>query len=109
MTTVHVSFDQKVYDVKINSQLHHRIGKEISDAWSPRKIVLLTDSHVGPLYLTDTQKQLEQAGFDVLPLQVPAGETSKSLVVAGELISQMAEAGFTRGDGLIALVSDVAI
>ncbi|ADG41500.1 MULTISPECIES: 3-dehydroquinate synthase [Leuconostoc] len=103
MTTVHVSFDNKTYDVKINSQLHHRIGKEIADVWSPRKVALITDSHVGPLYLIDTQKQLEQAGFDVLPLQVPAGETSKSLVVAGELISQMAEAGFTRGDGLIAL------
>jgi len=103
MSTVHVSFDQKAYAVKINNTAHTQIGSEILAVWSLRKIALLTDSHVGPLYLTATQQQLEAAGFDVLPLQVPAGEQSKSLTVAGELIAKMAAAGFTRGDGLIAL------
>ena len=103
MATIHVSFDQKAYDVKINNTAHTQIGSEILSVWSLRKIVLLTDSNVGPLYLRTTQQQLEAVGFDVLPLQVPAGEQSKSLTVAGELIAKMAKAGFTREDGLIAL------
>ena len=55
--------------------------------WSARKIALLTDSNVGPLYLKDTAKQLREVGFDT-ELEVPAGESSKSLSVAGELIAK---------------------
>lgn len=103
MSVVHVSFDKKAYDVKISNDLHQKIGSEVRSVWSSRKVALLTDSHVGPLYLNDTQKQLEQAGFNVVPLQVPAGEQSKSLTVVGQVISQLADEGFTREDGLIAL------
>lgn len=103
MTTVTVSVGQQAYDVKIEDTLHTRIGAEIAAVWTPRQIALITDSHVGPLYLADTTHQLEAAGFQVLPLEVPAGEQSKSLQVAGDLISALAEHGFTRGDGVVAL------
>ncbi|TYC46938.1 3-dehydroquinate synthase [Leuconostoc litchii] len=103
MSTITVDLATKKYDVKIDNTLHTRIGQEISAVWSTRKIVLLTDNNVGPLYLEDTSRQLRDKGFDVLELVVPAGEQSKSLSVAGDLIGKMASAGFTRGDGLIAL------
>lgn len=103
MSVVHVAFNDKSYDVKIDNNLHTQIGSEVASVWTPRKIAILTDSNVGPLYLADTQVQLENAGFEVLPLVVPAGEQSKSLVVAGDLIGQLAAHGFTRGDGLIAI------
>ncbi|MFT8853336.1 MAG: 3-dehydroquinate synthase [Leuconostoc suionicum] len=103
MSTITVDLATKKYDVKIDNTLHTRLGQEISTVWSARKIALLTDSNVGPLYLKDTAKQLREAGFDILELEVPAGESSKSLSVAGELIAKMATAGFTRGDGVIAL------
>ena len=89
--------------MKIDRRLHQEIGQAVSLVWTPRRIALLTDSHVGPLYLTAVQQQLEMSGFEVLPLQVPAGESSKSLKTVGELIGKMAEKGFTRDDGLIAL------
>ena len=75
MTTVTVSVGQQAYDVKIEDTLHTRIGDEIAAVWTPRQIALITDSHVGPLYLAETTRQLEAVGFQVLPLEVPAGET----------------------------------
>ena len=103
MTVITVSLEKKQYQVKIDRRLHQEIGQAVSLVWTPRRIALLTDSHVGPLYLTAVQQQLEMSGFEVLPLQVPAGESSKSLKTVGELIGKMAEKGFTRDDGLIAL------
>lgn len=103
MSQVIVELATKTYKVKIDKQLHKHIGEELSQVWSKRKIALLTDSNVGPLYLSDTETQLRSAGYEVLSLTVPAGESSKSLPVVGELISKMAAAGFTRGDGVIAL------
>lgn len=103
MSTVHVSFAHHAYDVKIDENNHTRIGEEVAAVWTPRHIALITDSNVGPLYLADTKRQLERAGFQVLPLAVPAGEQSKSLLVAGTLISELAAHGFTRSDGVIAL------
>ncbi|CAH1852094.1 3-dehydroquinate synthase [Convivina praedatoris] len=103
MTTVKVKLTHKNYDVKIEKGLHQAIGEHIRSVWQPRKVVLITDSNVGPLYLSSAQEQLEKAGFEVLPIEVPAGESSKSLTKVGEIISQMAQAGFTRQDGVISL------
>lgn len=51
MSTITVDLATKKYDVKIDNTLHTRLGQEISAVWSARKIALLTDSNVGPLYL----------------------------------------------------------
>lgn len=103
MTVVHVDLATKQYDVKIDNTLHLKIGEMIQEVWTSRKVAVLTDENVGPLYLADVVKQLSAAGFDVLPVQVPAGEGSKSLATVGDVVSQLAMYGFTRGDGLVAL------
>ncbi|MDR3190150.1 MAG: 3-dehydroquinate synthase [Lactobacillaceae bacterium] len=103
MSIVTVDLKTKQYAVKIGATLHNHIGSEVASVWTPRKVALLTDSNVGPLYLSATSAQLTAAGFEVLPLQVPAGEQAKSLPTVSTLVEQMAQAGFTRGDGLIAL------
>ncbi|WEV55100.1 3-dehydroquinate synthase [Leuconostocaceae bacterium ESL0723] len=103
MTTVPVELTNKTYEVKIDQGISQHLGDEVAQVWSPRKVALITDSNVGPLYLDQTQRQLAAAGFEVLPLTVPAGEGSKSFATAGDLIGRLASAGFTRQDGVIAL------
>lgn len=98
-----VTLPNKTYDVKIEMGLGRKIGPAIKQVWSKRKIIVITDEQVGDLYLHATIQQLKDADYDVITATVPVGEKSKSLKFVGEVISQMADNGFTRGDGVIAL------
>lgn len=98
-----VTLPNKVYQVKIETAIRSHLGSEISKVWSPRQVMVISDENVAGYYLDETVTQLTADGFIVSTAVVPAGEHSKSLVQVGDIINQMAEAGFTRGDGVIAL------
>ncbi|CAK8053822.1 3-dehydroquinate synthase [Eupransor demetentiae] len=103
MKTIPVQLKSKDYDILIGRGLRAQIGTEVAKVWSKRKIALVSDKNVAELYLKEVHQSLEDAGFDVLDLVVPAGESSKSLAQMGDLVQQMADAGFTRADGVLAL------
>lgn len=98
-----VTLPNKTYDVKIEMGLGRKIGETVKQVWSQRKIIVITDEQVGDLYLHTTVNELKKANFDVYTATVPVGEKSKSLKFVGEVIQSMADNGFTRGDGVIAL------
>lgn len=98
-----VTLPNKTYDVKIEMGLGRKIGTEIQQVWSKRKVIVITDEQVGDLYLHTTVSELQKADYDVITATVPVGEKSKSLKFIGEIIQTMADSGFTRGDGVIAL------
>lgn len=98
-----VTLPNKTYDVKIEMGLGRKIGAAVSAVWSTRKVIVITDEQVGDIYLHTTVKELKNAGFDVITATVPVGEKSKSLKFVGEVIQSMADNGFTRGDGVVAL------
>ncbi|HEY4399806.1 MAG TPA: 3-dehydroquinate synthase [Lactobacillaceae bacterium] len=98
-----IDLPEKTYQVVIENDVQKCLGAVIAEQWSPRKIALITDAQVADFYLASVQEQLVAAGFTVLPLVVPVGETSKSLAVVEKLASQMAEFGMTRRDGVIGL------
>ncbi len=66
-------------------------------------VALISDSNVAPLHGDRVAKSLMRAGYEVLPLRVPAGEASKSLDVASMLYNQLADGGLERGDLILAL------
>lgn len=63
----------------------------------------MTDTNVYPLYAKKVSKNLSEAGFENIVITVEAGEKSKSWQTLGNVVSQIADFGLTRGDGLIAL------
>ena len=77
-----------------------------------KKIALISDSHVAPLYLKACQSALQKAGFYVHPILMPAGETHKTVSTASRLWGELIRAGLHRDDGVVALgggvVGDVA-
>lgn len=103
MSTISVNLTTQEYQIKIENGLASSIGYEIQQVWSARKIALVTDTNVGPLYQAQITEQLAQAGFQVTVLTVPAGESAKSLEQAMSLYQALVTANFNRGDGLIAL------
>ncbi len=69
----------------------------------PGRCVIVTDSHVGPLYARAVEDSLTAAGFDVVVLVSPAGESSKSMSEAASLCDRMISVGLDRSSCLVAL------
>lgn len=98
-----IKLTNHTYEIKIQTGGLKEIGQWVQNLWEPQKIALITDSNVAPLYGEETQKALQAAGYQTELFVVPAGEASKSLAQAEILYEKLADAGFTRSDGIIAL------
>ncbi|BCA85731.1 3-dehydroquinate synthase [Enterococcus saigonensis] len=98
-----VNLKEHSYEIIIKRGALEQLGTWVSSLWMPQKIAVITDSNVAPLYSEIVMKQLTAAGFAPHLAVVPAGETSKSLKQAARLYDFLAEAGFTRSDGIVAL------
>ncbi|KRM10211.1 3-dehydroquinate synthase [Paucilactobacillus suebicus] len=103
MAKVEVNLPQTKYTVLIEEGLLDRVGSLIGKQWSSRKIALITDTNVGPLYQQQVVDQLTSQGFTVCDYVVKAGEASKAWPVVADLATKMAADHFTRSDGVIAL------
>ncbi len=102
--------------VEIASSRHHYaalIGRGVLDqaghrlrAECPalgRRALIVTDSHVGPLYGGRTAAALREAGYDAAIATIPAGEASKSMAGAEDVAEQLASAGIDRHGFVVAL------
>lgn len=64
---------------------------------------IITDTHVGPLYLEPAKRSLEQAGFQVTWDDFEAGEASKTPATLAALLEGMATCGCDRDTCVVAL------
>ena len=67
------------YDVRIGGGLLGRCGDDLAALLGRRRIAVLTDDTVAPLYLDTVTAALEDAGFAVCSHVFPAGEGRKNL------------------------------
>ena len=102
MRTVHVNAS-KEYDVMIGQGLLSTLGTEITKVTRARKLAVVSDSNVWPLYRKTVTESLTDAGFQVIHYVIPAGEESKNGSVYLELLNFLAVNHMTRSDCLIAL------
>ena len=94
------------YAVRIGEGVIDALGTSLRDVPSferVRDVLVVTDSNVGPLYLARTKQALAQAGFKPADVTLPAGEDAKTLAVAGEVWSAMAQLALGRDCAVIAL------
>lgn len=104
MKTLHVDLGSRSYDIHIASGLLDRVGEEIRKV-CPRakKLYVVTDSNVGPLYYNRVKASAEAAGFSFFGHAIPAGESSKCMERLSRLWEDMMAAGLTRTDAVVAL------
>lgn len=99
----------KSYDVLVGAGLLKEAGKLIADIdHKIQKLMIVSDSNVAPLYMSDLRASLEAAGFEVFDFVFEAGEQSKSLETVGRILGALAGAAFTRTDAVVALGGGVA-
>ena len=97
---VHAS---REYDVLIGNGLFASLGALAADVLKGKKICIVTDTNVAPLYLDAAKLSLESSGFAAESFVFSAGEESKNGETYLALLNFLAERRFTRADALIAL------
>lgn len=103
MKTLHVDLQERSYDILIGCGLLDQTGEQLRPLLRARRIALITDSHVGPLYADRVARSLRKTDFEVQILTVPAGEESKSPAMLTQLWEELMAFGLTRTDAVAAL------
>ena len=108
METINVKV-QNPYDVLVGPGLLEKAGQLITGVDSKiQKLLIVSDSHGAPLYITELKTSLATAGFEVFDFVFEAGEQSKNLDTIGRILGVLAENAFTRTDAVVALGGGVA-
>ena len=103
MKTLNVN-TSRPYEIKIGSGLLPHAGRLCRQALPrAKKLALVTDSNVLPLYAERVADSLKSSGFQVRCLTVPAGEGAKCPEQLVVLWERMMEFGMTRTDAVAAL------
>ncbi len=102
MKTVHVNAS-KEYDVLIGNGLLETLGSHAAALGKGKKVCILSDSNVWPLYGNQAAESLKEAGFLVESFVFPAGEQRKNGSTYLELLMFLAEQKLTRSDLIVAL------
>lgn len=103
--SVHLNAGEpRQYDIVVHSGGLTGVGAECQQVLPPQaKILLLTDSHLETLCLYEVLSSLNAAGFQVVPLIIPAGENSKSFEQARLIQETLSAHHFTRKDAILGL------
>ena len=101
MIEVPVPLADRGYSVSIGSGLLADAGARLSALTRARRVAVVTDSIVAGLHLDRLRAGL--AGFDLVPIIVPAGEGSKMFATLETVVNQLLALEVTRADVVIAL------
>lgn len=101
--TVRVELGDRAYDILIGPGLIAAAGREIASRLKGRKIAVITDAHVAPLYLDGFMAALNAEGIDAVSLVLPAGEKTKSFEHLISVCDSVLAARIERNDAVVAL------
>lgn len=93
----------KGYDILIEKGILANCGDYIKNVSSAKKVVIISDSNVAPLYLDTVNSSIKSAGYECFDYIFPAGEQSKTTSTVIKMVEFMAENELTRGDLVVAL------
>lgn len=103
LETVHVALGDRSYDILIGGGLLAECGRLIEPLAPGCRCVIVTDSHVEPLYGPVVREALDQQGIAHQTLVCAPGEGSKSLAVFSEQMDRLLALKMERNDVLLAL------
>lgn len=109
MRRITVPLPGRSYEILIGSDLLDALGEHVRGAGVQGKVLgVVQDATVAALYGERVAASLCAAGFEVVPVTVPAGETSKSLSQLGEIYDAFAAGGLDRSSAVVTLGGGVA-
>lgn len=103
--SVHAS---RSYEIRIGRGLLQGAGEQIRAVTDAKKVMLVSDDAVWPLYGGAVRRSLEAAGLTVCSFVFPHGESSKCACTYLELLDALCAQQLTRKDAIAALGGGVA-
>lgn len=95
---------QRSYDILLGQGLLAEAGKWIREVHKGRRALIVSDSHVAPLYAKTVRDSLLAASYETVCLfTFEAGETSKRLETVSHIYKALADNRFDRSDLIVAL------
>lgn len=101
--TLQVGLGERSYPITIGQGILAQVGPALSAAQVANRYAIISDDQVGALYGEEILAGLAGNGVRAELILFPHGEASKHLVTVEHLARQLAQQGFDRSDGLIAL------
>ena len=101
--TVRVNLGDRSYDILIGPGLIATAAGEIAGRLKGRRMAVITDEHVAPLYLERLMESLKAQGITAVSLVLPAGEKTKSFEHLIPVCEVILGARIERNDAVIAL------
>ena len=102
MTIIEVNASRN-YSVEIGRGLLPLLGEKVAALGKAKKVCIVSDSNVWPLYGAAADLSLHEAGLETCHFVFSAGEDSKNGATYLELLNFLAESHLTRSDLLVAL------
>jgi len=103
VSSITIEAGAQSYDAIVESGLVESIGALVSGKILRRRCVIISDENVAPLFAERVTESLRREKFEPSVIVVPPGESSKSLVQAGEICQRMIAAGLDRQSFIVAL------
>jgi 3-dehydroquinate synthase len=103
MTAVPVSLAGRSYDIVIGPALIDRVGELSAALLASRRVIVVTDQTVAPLYGARVVASFKNAGIAATTVAVPAGESSKEFAAFGQLMNALLDQRPDRRTTLVAL------
>ena len=91
------------YNILIERGLIKSCGEEIRKISKAKRVMVISDSNVFPIYGETVVNSLMDNGFEVFSCIFEAGEQSKRLETIYNFYNELANNGFTRSDLIVAL------
>lgn len=110
-TFVTVSLGERSYDIEIGSGILADSGRRFRGWLKDRSgsvpasptALIVTDAHVGPLHAATVAASLAADGWKFQTIELPAGETSKSLEVVAQVYDRLIEMQADRRTVIVAV------
>jgi 3-dehydroquinate synthase len=93
----------RVYDSIVGWGSITTLAGRLRSLGAPRRLFIITDSIIAPLYQHTAEKELADTGFEPETYAVPAGEASKTLDQWRAILDWLVERRAERGEFLLAL------
>lgn len=103
MKIIEVALGERSYAIEIGTGLLEGIGEKLRSLARGNQVALITDSLVGPYYEASVKSGLIEAGFEVITVVIPEGESSKSWSMAEHILTTLLKAGYHRDCSIMAL------
>ncbi|MEE0058884.1 MAG: 3-dehydroquinate synthase [[Bacteroides] pectinophilus] len=103
LITVHNTAGEPIYDIVIEKDFS-RLAEAVEKLGiKNRRICIITESHVGPLYADAVKAELEKTGNSIYVYTFEAGEANKNLNTVQDVYEFLIQNKFDRKDMLAAL------